>query len=252
MNGRFCTGELQAEVGHQDCCWLSTIRARRAYHLRRGRRSISACIRVGFAMTSQVRPLESEADATAALEDGDVLWLSTAGFALDGRGAPAIVVRCAGQRQERQLRSGDRRRGRQRPRRRRPPDGCAGCSRGSATRRTRSCGRTLPGVPRAPARAGGRASGRSKWPAAPRPGGRTTRACTSTAFRRRPCAGSGSCACSPTSTRKDGRGRGGSARTFDAVGRRFAPRLRMPAPGAALVLRAFGDHEVAPLGRTTR
>ena len=90
-------------------------------------------------MTSQVRPLESETDATAALEDGHVLWpehglrsrstaaerplLSSAvlargknvsfdpatgavgGSALDGRGRRT---------------------------------GCAGCSRGSATRRTRS------------------------------------------------------------------------------------------------------------------
>jgi len=36
MNGRFCTGKLQAVVGSG--VWLSTIRARRAYHLRCGRR----------------------------------------------------------------------------------------------------------------------------------------------------------------------------------------------------------------------
>ena len=41
-------------------------------------------------MTSQVRSLESEADATAALEDGHVLWLSTAGFALSAAERPLL------------------------------------------------------------------------------------------------------------------------------------------------------------------
>ena len=130
---------------------------------------------------------------------------------------------------------------------------CAGCSQRFSETRSALVGRHAAGAIATGSRAGAPASVRPKSPGAPRRGGRTTRACTSTAFRRRPCRAAASCACS-RNVNPEGRPRswriGGD---FDAVARRFAPRLRMPSPGigarCCALLRVTKSRRVAPTTR---
>ena len=189
-------------------------------------------------MTSQVRPLESEADATAALENGHVLCLGTAGFALSAAERPLLssAVLARGKNV-----SFD------------PATGAVGGSALEGEAAGRLCGmlarfsdeahelvvRTCPAY-RARVRRGRTSfrpvevAGRvSSWrqddtrlhidsfPASPVRGQRILRVFAN--------------------VNPDGRPRVWRiGEDFESVGSRFAPRLRMPPPGAALVLRAFG------------
>jgi hypothetical protein len=192
----------------------------------------------GFAMTSQVRSLEPDAGATAALEDGHVLCRSTAGFALSAAERPLLssAVLARGKNV-----SFD------------PATGAVGGSalQGEAAGRLRGMlarfsdeahelvGRTCPAYRERLTR--GRTSFRpvevagrvSSWrqddtrlhidsfPASPVRGQRILRVFAN--------------------VNPEGRPRVWRiGEDFEAVGRRFAPRLRMPPPGAALLLRAFG------------
>jgi hypothetical protein len=189
-------------------------------------------------MTSQVRPLESESDATAALEDGHVLCLSTAGFALAAAERPLLssAVLARGKNV-----SFD------------PATGAVGGSalEGEAGGRLRGMlarfsdearelvGRTCPAYRERLTR--GRTSFRpvevagrvSSWrqddtrlhidsfPASPVRGQRILRVFAN--------------------VNPEGRPRVWRiGEDFESVGRRFAERLRMPPPGAALLLRALG------------
>jgi hypothetical protein len=189
-------------------------------------------------MTSQVRPISADTDATRALEDGDVLWLGGPAFELDSREHPLLssAVLASGKNV-----SYD------------PATGFVGGSalRGGAARTLRGMlarysddahalvGRMMPAyrdrVRRGrasfrPVEVAGRASSWRKddtrlhidsFPASPVHGQRILRVFTNVNPEGRPRSW-----------------RIGEA--FEDVGRRFAPRLRMPAPGTALMLRVFG------------
>ena len=191
-----------------------------------------------FAMTSQVRPIEPGSDATPALEGGDVLWLRGHTFELSSREHPLLssAVLASGKNV-----SYD------------PATGGVGGSalRGGPAAALRDMlarysdeahalvGRVLPAyrerVRRGrtsfrPVEVAGRASSWrhddtrlhiDSFPASPVRGERILRVFTNVNPAGRPRSW-----------------RIGEA--FEDVGRRFAPRLRMPAPGSALLLRAFG------------
>ena len=189
-------------------------------------------------MTSQVRPIGPDEDATRTLEDGDVLWLRGHTFELDSREHPLLssAVLASGKNVSYDPATGfvggSALRG-----------GAAGTLRGMLARysdeATALVGRMLPAyrdrVRRGrasfrPVEVAGRASSWRKddtrlhidsFPASPVHGQRILRVFTNVNPEGRPRSW-----------------RIGEA--FDAVGRRFAPRLRMPAPGTALMLRAFG------------
>jgi hypothetical protein len=189
-------------------------------------------------MTSQVRPLDSEIDATAALEHGHVLWLGTPVFALPAAERPLLSssVLARGKNV-----SFD------------PATGAVGGSalRGEALGRLRGMlarfsdeahglvGRTCPAYREhlrrgrtsfRPVEVAGRASSWRQddtrlhidsFPASPVRGQRILRVFAN--------------------VNPEGRPRSWRiGDDFEAVGRRFAPKLRMPAPGAALLLRALG------------
>jgi hypothetical protein len=189
-------------------------------------------------MTSQVRPIEPGADATPALEGGDVLWLRDQMFELSSREHPLLSssVLASGKNV-----SYD------------PATGALGGSalRGGAAESLRGMlarysdeaaalvGSMLPACRKQvrrgrtsfrPVEVAGRASSWRQddtrlhidsFPASPVRGERILRVFTNVNPAGRPRSW-----------------RIGEA--FEAVGRRFAPRLRMPAPGSALMLRAFG------------
>jgi len=189
-------------------------------------------------MTSRVLPIEPGTDATTALEGGDVLWLNEHLFELSSREHPLLssAVLASGKNV-----SYD------------PATGAVGGSalRGGAAESLRGMlarysddanalvGRMFPayrgGVRRGrtsfrPVEVAGRASSWRQddsrlhidsFPASPVRGERILRVFTNVNPAGRPRSW-----------------RIGEA--FDAVGRRFAPRLRLPAPGSALILRAFG------------
>ena len=88
----------------------------------------------------------------------------------------------------------------------------------------------------------GPASGRSRPSAATSRGARTIRGCTSTRFRRAPTMASGSCACFPTSIRRQDRvWRVGEP--FEAVARTFLPRIRESAAGFGGRARRAARHQ---------
>ena len=189
-------------------------------------------------MTSRVLPIEPGTDATTALEGGDVLWLNEHLFELSSREHPLLssAVLASGKNV-----SYD------------PATGAVGGSalRGGAAESLRGMlarysdeanalvGRLFPAyrgeVRRGrtsfrPVEVAGRASSWRQddsrlhidsFPASPVRGERILRVFTNVNPAGRPRSW-----------------RIGEA--FDAVGRRFAPRLRLPAPGSALILRAFG------------
>jgi hypothetical protein len=189
-------------------------------------------------MISQVRPISPDTDATRALEDGDVLWLSGPAFELDSREHPLLssAVLASGKNVSYDpatgLVGGSALRG-----------GAAGTLRGMLARYSDDThaliGRTMPGyrdrVRRGrasfrPVEVAGRASSWRKddtrlhidsFPASPVHGQRILRVFTNVNPEGRPRSW-----------------RIGEA--FEQVGRRFAPQLRMPTPGSALMLRAFG------------
>jgi hypothetical protein len=189
-------------------------------------------------MTSQVRPVSPDADATPTLENGDVLWLRGHRFELDSREHPLLSssVLASGKNVSYDPATGfvggSALRG-----------GAAGTLRGMLARYSDDAhalvGRILPAyrdrVRRGrasfrPVEVAGRASSWRKddtrlhidsFPASPVHGQRILRVFTNINPAGRPRSW-----------------RIGEA--FDEVGRRFAPRLRMPAPGTALMLRAFG------------
>jgi hypothetical protein len=189
-------------------------------------------------MTSQVRPISPDTDATRALEDGDVLWLRGPAFELDSREHPLLssAVLASGKNV-----SYD------------PATGFVGGSalRGGPARTLRGMlarysddahalvGRMMPAyrdrVRRGrasfrPIEVAGRASSWRKddtrlhidsFPASPVHGQRILRVFTN--------------------VNPEGRPRSWRiGEPFEGVGRRFAPRLRLPAPGTALMLRVFG------------
>jgi hypothetical protein len=189
-------------------------------------------------MISQIRAIEPGADGTPALESGDVLWLRGHRFELGSREQPLLssAVLASGKNV-----SYD------------PATGAVGGSalRGGAAESLRGMmarysdeadalvGRMLPAyrgrVRRGrtsfrPVEVAGRASSWRQddtrlhidsFPASPVRGERILRVFSNV---------------NPAGRARSWR----IGEAFEAVGRRFAPRLRMPAPGSALILRAFG------------
>ena len=189
-------------------------------------------------MTSQIRLIGPDADATPALEGGDVLWLREQTFELDSREHPLLssAVLASGKNVSYDPATGfvggSALRG-----------GAAGTLRGMLARYSDEAnalmGRMLPAyrdrVRRGrasfrPVEVAGRASSWRKddtrlhidsFPASPVHGQRILRVFTN--------------------VNPEGRPRSWKiGEPFEEVGRRFAPRLRMPVPGGALLLRAFG------------
>jgi 3-deoxy-D-manno-oct-2-ulosonic acid (Kdo) hydroxylase len=199
---------------------------------------ISSGIKVAFAMISQVRPLESDADATDTLEAGHVLWSSTPLFALTAPERPllssAVLARgknvsfdAATGTVGGSALTGD----------------AAGCLKAMLARFSDDAESLVARVFPAyrgrlqrgrtsfrPIEVAGRASSwrqddtrlhLDSFPASPVRGQRILRVFAN--------------------VNPEGRPRSWRiGEDFEAVGRRFAPQLRMPAPGTALLLRAFG------------
>ena len=189
-------------------------------------------------MISQVRPIDPHADATPALEAGDVLWLDQHGFGLGSREHPLLssAVLASGKNVSYDPATG-------RVGGSALKGGPAAALRDMLARYSDEAnalvGRVLPAyrerVRRGrtsfrPVEVAGRASSWrhddtrlhiDSFPASPVRGERILRVFTNVNPGGRPRSW-----------------RIGEA--FEEVGRRFATRLRMPAPGSALMLRAFG------------
>jgi hypothetical protein len=189
-------------------------------------------------MISQVRPIDPVADATATLEAGDVLWLDQHGFELDSREHPLLssAVLASGKNVSYDPATG-------RVGGSALQGGAAAALRGMMARFSDEAhtlvGRVLPAyrehVRRGrtsfrPVEVAGRASSwrqddtrlhLDSFPASPVRGERILRVFANVNPGGRPRSW-----------------RIGEA--FEEVGRRFGPRLRMPLPGSALLLRAFG------------
>ena len=164
-----------------------------------------------------------------AIEGGGVVVLPRVASTLDESRAQVPLARVV--RRARQEREPRRRHAQGRAGRRRRP--ARARRHGDALRGKRGVARddAVPALRALMSSARARAFGRSPRWAATCPGARTTRACTSMRSRRGRITASASCACSPTSIRREPRvWRVGEP--FESMAKTLLPRIRPPLPGS--------------------